>query len=133
MEEKTWILLKIILIKMHIIDKKNLITINNGEINKMVLSKKDSYRNKDAFKYFIRYISNTGIIPLYIILPQMNAYTKYFDNGNKYMSLLVYDKKLLGRYNEIWEKLKTYLKKIDNEPVYNDKFIKSKIHERLWQ
>lgn len=133
MEEKTWILLKIILIKMHIIDKKNLITINNGEINKMVLSKKDSYRNKDAFKYFIRYISNTGIIPLYIILPQMNAYTKYFDNGNKYMSLLVYDKKLLGRYNEIWEKLKTYLKKIDSEPVYNDKFIKSKIYERLWQ
>ena len=37
-------------------------------------------------------------------------------------------KKLLKKYNEIWDIISNILKKgFDSEPVYNDKYIKSKI------
>ena len=34
----------------------------------------------------------------------MNAYSKYLDENNKYMNLLVNDKEILKKYTEIWEK-----------------------------
>ena len=49
--------------------------------------------------------------PLYIKLPQTNTYTKYFDSNNYYMNLLVHDKELLKKYNEIWDKVKDLFKK----------------------
>ena len=33
------------------------------------------------FKYFIGYIGNFGIIALYIMLPKMNPFAKYFDRN----------------------------------------------------
>ena len=43
------------------------------------------------------------------------------------MNLLVNDKKILEKYNEIWDKTKNvFEKKFDSEPVYNDKYIKVK-------
>ena len=80
---------------------------NKLDIKKIMLSKKDSYVNKGAFKHFIGYISNSGNIPLYIILPQMNAYVKYFDKNNRYINILV--SKNIMKYGI---KLKVYLKKI---------------------
>ena len=59
----------------------------------------------------------------------MNGYAKYFDSNNKYMNFLVHDKKLLKRYNGIWDKISYLLKKdFHSEPVYNDKYIKAKIN-----
>ena len=49
-------------------------TINNIEeidINNILVSKKESYGNKNSFKYFIRYNDNAIIRPLCIMLPQM--------------------------------------------------------------
>ena len=43
-------------------------------------------------------------MPLFIKLPQMIGYAKYFDS-NKTMSFKVSDKKLLRKYIKIWEKL----------------------------
>ena len=58
----------------------------------------------------------------------MNAYTKYFDKNNKYINFLVSDKKILEKYSEIWNKIKRLIKKeFNSEPVYNDKYIKTKI------
>ena len=66
--------------------------------------------------------------PLCKKLPEINEYTKYFDDNNKYMNLLVHDKKLLKKYNEIWNKISNLFKKgFDSEPVYNAKYIKTKI------
>ena len=42
----------------------------------------------------------------------MNAYTKYFDKNNKYINLLVSDKKILEKYSEIWNKIKSLIKKL---------------------
>ena len=67
--------------------------------------------NKGTFKYFIVYDDyRIGIIPLCIMLSQMNTCVKYFKD-NKHMNLLVNDKKILQKYNEIGIKLKIYLKK----------------------
>ena len=41
---------------------------------------------------------------------------------------LVYDQEVLNKYNKIWDKIKdSFEKRLDSEPVYNDKYIKSKI------
>ena len=44
------------------------------------------------------------------------------------MNLLVNDKKILGKYSEIWNKIKRLIKKeFNSEPVYNDQYIKTRI------
>ena len=44
------------------------------------------------------------------------------------MNLLVNDKKILEKYNKIWNKIKNLFKKeFNSEPGYNDKYIKTKI------
>ena len=41
---------------------------------------------------------------------------------------LVYDQEVLNKYNKIWDKIKdSFGKRLDSEPVYNDKYIKSEI------
>ena len=58
----------------------------------------------------------------------MNAYAKYFDKSSKYMNHLVKDEKILKKYLKIWSKIKRLIKKgLNSEPVYNDKYIKTKI------
>ena len=45
------------------------------------------------------------------------------------MNLLVNDKEILEKYNEIWDKIKNMFgENFDSEPVYNDKYIKAKIN-----
>ena len=41
----------------------------------------------------------------------MNAYAKHFDKNNKYINLLVNDKEILKKYSEIWNKIKSLIKK----------------------
>ena len=44
------------------------------------------------------------------------------------MSFLIKDDKLLEKYNEIWEKVKSIIKKeFASEPVYKEKYLKAKI------
>ena len=108
---------------------KRFTNINEVDIRRIKVSDKKSY-SKDSFKYFIgyRHEGNTFPSPLCIKLPEMNFDTKYFDKNNKYINLLVSDKKILEKYSEIWNKIKRLIKKeFNSEPVYNDKYIKTKI------
>ena len=58
----------------------------------------------------------------------MNEYAKHFDKNNKYMNLLANDKEILKKYSEIWNKIKSLIiKEFNSEPVYNNKYIKTKI------
>ena len=44
------------------------------------------------------------------------------------MSLLIKDKELLEKYNEIWEKVSSSIKKeFESNPLYNEKYLKTKI------
>ena len=108
---------------------KKPVKINKIDIERIALSDKKSY-GKNSSKYFIgyRHEGNAFPSPLWIKLPQINVYAKYFDKNNKYMNILVHDKKILEKYNKIRNKIKILFKKeFISETVYNDKYIKIKI------
>ena len=98
-------------------------------VDKIVISGKFKH-NDEGFKYFIGYKKDEIIKPLCIILPQMNGYIKYFENGSKNMSFFIKDDDVLYKYNEIWDKIKEKLNiKFHSEPIYDKKYIKSKVRE----
>ena len=107
-------------------------TINNIEdieANNILLSKKESYGNKNSHKYFIGYNDNDIIRPLCIRLPQMTGYARKFDE-NATMSFIVKDKQLFKKYTKIWETIEGLMKiNFESKPVYgdDDKYIKTKI------
>ena len=72
---------------------KKLFNIHDLDVNKKIVSKKESYSTKNSFKYFIGYNDDGVIRPLCIKLPQMIGYVKHFDS-NKTMSFKVSDNKL---------------------------------------
>ena len=88
---------------------KKLFKIDDIDINKILVSKKESYGKKNSFKYYIGCDDDDDddddvIRSLCIKLPQMTGYVKHFDS-NKTMSFKVIDNKLLKKYNKIWEKI----------------------------
>ena len=108
---------------------KKLFKLNDIDVNKILVSKKESYCTKNSLKYFIGYNDGDAIRPLCILLPQMIGYVKHFDS-NETMSFKVSDNKLLKKYKKIWEKVDKILNiKFDSEPIYGDvdKYIKTKI------
>ena len=115
---------------------KKLFNIYDLDVNKILVSKKESYGTKNSLKYFIGYDDDDDddddddvIRQLCIKLPQMIGYVKHFDS-NKTMSSKVIDNKLLKKYNKIWERVSSFMNiKFDSEPVYGDdnKYKKTKI------
>ena len=75
------------------------INIDEVDINKITLLDKTSYGNKGLFKYHIGYIHKNKALPspLNIKIPQLTGYTKHFDNNNKYVNLLINDKKIIKK------------------------------------
>ena len=98
-------------------------------MDKIVISGKFKH-NDEGFKYFIGYKKHEIIKPLCIILPQMNEYIKYFENGSENMSFFIKDDDVLYKYNEIWDKIKEKLNiKFHSETIYDKKYIKTKVRE----
>ena len=98
---------------------KKSLELNNIDVNKILVSKKESYGTKKSHKYFIGYNDDDIIRPLCILLPKMIGYVKHFDS-NKTMSF---------EDKEIWEKIANLLTiKFDSEPIHGDvdKYIKTK-------
>ena len=108
---------------------KKVFQIDEVDVDKILVSKKEPYGTKNALKCFIGYNDNDVIRPLCLRLPQMTGYARKFKE-NATMSFRVNNQQLLKDYNKIWEKIEK-LMRIDSEgkPVYgdNDKYIKTKI------
>ena len=66
--------------------------------------------NDATCKYICGYLNNDTVQPLCVILPQMDGYIRYFDDGGKNMSFVTDDEKIYKKYNEIWEVVKKLLK-----------------------
>ena len=65
---------------------------------------------------------------LHIMLPKTSIYVKSCDGQTRWMYLLIQDDDLLEKYNTIWDKVSADIKnEFDSEPVYNNKFWKTKI------
>ena len=115
------------------VDKKKLysskeaILLDSKDLSKIVVSSR--WKLSDAtYKYFCGYLNNDVIKPLCIIVPQMNGYIKYFDDGGKNMSFVTDDEKVYEKYDEKWNVVKGLLKlKFAASPIRNDKYILAKL------
>ena len=119
--------MKQLLLKKHFTKKTTSVNINEIEINRIVLFGKNSYGNKGSSKRYIGYWhkGEAFLSPLNIRLPQLT----YLTNADKLINLLVTDKKLLNKYNEIWDKIKSLFKKeFGKKPVYDNKLITAKLN-----
>ena len=57
-----------------------------------------------------------------------SAYVKSYDGQTKLMYFLIEDDDLLEKFNTIWDKISTDVKKeFDRVPLYNEAFLKTKI------
>ena len=110
---------------------KKILSIDDIDVNKMLVSKKEQYGKHNSFKYFIRYNDNNVIRPLYLFLLQTTGYINKFDKNKITMSLMIKDIQLLKSYNKIWKKIETLMKiDFNTETTYgdhDDKHIKTKI------
>ena len=73
---------------------KKAFQVDNIDLNKKLVSKKEPYGTKNALKYFIRYNDNDVIGPLCLRLPQMTGYFEKL-NENAAMSFRVNNKQFL--------------------------------------
>ena len=85
---------------------KKIFNIDDIDVNKILVSKKEPYSKNNSLIYFIGYNCNDVIRPLCLKLSKMTGYTKKF-NENKNtitMSIRVDDEQLFKKYNNIWKK-----------------------------
>ena len=106
---------------------KQAISLDSVDLNKIVVSKNWKI-NDTTYTHICGYLNNDTIQPLCVILPQMNGYIKYFDDGGKNMSFVTDDEKIYKKYNEIWEVVRNLLK-IDFtvNPVRDDIYLVAKL------
>ena len=110
---------------------KQVIDLNLTNVDQIVVS--DRFRHNDeGFKYFISYQEDGIVKPLCIILPQMNGYIKYFENGGKNMSFMIKDNNVLNKCNKIWNVIKNKIViKFHSEPIYDQIYIKLKLENLM--
>ena len=113
--------------KKELYSSKQAISLDSVDLNKIVVSKKWKI-NDTTYKHICGYLNNDTIQPLCVILPQMDGYIKYFDDGGKNMSFVTNDEKIYEKYNEIWEVIRNLLK-IDFtvNPVRDDIYLVAKL------
>ena len=88
---------------------KKVTSIDDIDVNKILVSKREPYGTENSSKYFIGYNDNDVIRSLCIRLPQMTGYARKFDE-NATMSFKANNKQLLKNYNKIREKVEKLLK-----------------------
>ena len=106
---------------------KQAISLDSVNLDKIVVSKKWKI-NDTTYKHICVYLNNDTIQLLRVILPQMDGYIKYFDDGGKNMSFVADDEKIYKKYNKIWEVIRNLLK-IDFtvNPVRDDIYLVAKL------
>ena len=88
------------IIKSDFYKNKKPFQIDDVDVNKILVSKKEPYGTKNALKYFIGYNDNDVIRPLCLRLPKMTGYARKFKE-NTTMSLRVNNKNFLKNLGKI--------------------------------
>ena len=108
---------------------KQAIDLDSVIVDQIVVSDKFKH-SEEGYKCFIGYQEGEIVKPLFIILPQMNEYIKYFENGGKNMSFLIKNVEVWEKSEEIWDVIKNKLSiKFHSEPIYEKKYLKAKVRE----
>ena len=98
------------------------------DVNKILVSKKEQYGKNNSVIYFIGYNDNDVIRPLCLKLSKITGYINKFDENKITMSLMVKGKQLLKHYNKISTKVERLISIDFNcKSTYDDKYIKAKI------
>ena len=106
---------------------KQAISLDSVDLNRIVVSKKLKI-NDTTYKHICGYLNNDTIRPLCVILPQMDGYIKYFDDGGKNMSFVTDDEKIYEKYNKIWKVVRNLLKvDFTVNPVRDDIYLVAKL------
>ena len=106
---------------------KQAISLDSVDLDKIVVSNKWKI-SETTCKYLCGYLNNDTVKPLCVILPQMNRYIKYFDNGGKNMSFVTDDEIVYDKYSEIWEVIRKLLKvKFTVNPIRDDRYLIAKL------
>ena len=109
------------------------ISLDSVDLDKIVLSNKYKINNT-TYKHRCGYLNNDTSQPLHVILPQMDGYIKYFDDGGKHMSFVIDDEKIYEKYHEIWEVIRKLLEiNFTGNPIRDNKYLvaKLKIFDRI--
>ena len=111
---------------------KRAISLDSVNLDKIVVSNKLKI-NDTTYKYICEYLNNDTIQPLRVILPRMDGYIKYFDDGGKNRSFVTDDEKIYEKYHEIWEVIRNLLKIVTVNPIRDYKYlvVKLKIFGRI--
>ena len=110
------------------IKAKKIFNIDDIDINKILVSKKDQYRKYNSFKYFVGYNDNDVVRPLYLFISQKTGYINIFEKNKMTMAVMVEDKQVLENYKKIWGKIKKLMGiDFESKATYNDKYINTKI------
>ena len=112
---------------------KQAISLDSVDLDKIVVSNKYKINNT-TYKHICGYLNNDTIQPLRVILPQMDGYIKYFDNGGKNMSFVTDDEKIYEKYHEILEVIRNRLEiNFTVNPIRDYKYLvaKLKIFDRI--
>ena len=80
---------------------KKIFNIDDTDVNKTLVSKKETCGKYNSSKYFIGYNDNRVIRPLYLFISQTTGYINKFDIGKITMSLIIKDIQLFKKYNKI--------------------------------
>ena len=106
---------------------KQAILLDSVDLKKTVVSSKCKI-NDTTYKCLCWYLNNDVIQPLCVILPQMNGYIKYFNDGGKNVSFVTDDEEVYEKYNEIWEVVRKLVKlKFTVNPIRDDQYIIAKL------
>ena len=76
---------------------KNIFNVNDIDVNKILISKKEQHGEYNSFKYFFGYNDNV-ITPLYSGLSQMTGYIQKFEKNEITVS------EITENCNKIWKK-----------------------------
>ena len=130
---------------------KKIFNIDDIDVNKILVSKKEQYGKYNSFKYFIGYNDNDVIRPLCLEFLKKTGYirkckeNKYKENKSREgkskenitISLRVNDKQIFRNYNKIQEKIerlmsidfesKSFYDDDDDDDDDDEKYVKTKI------
>ena len=79
---------------------KKMFNIDDIDVNKILVCKKEQYGKYNSFKYFIGYNDDDIIRPLYLFISQTTGYINKFEKNKITMSLVIKDIQLLKNYNK---------------------------------
>ena len=105
---------------------KEAILLDSVDLSKIVVSSR--YKINDTrYKFFCGYLPCL-FLPLRVILPQVDGYIKYLDDGRKNMSFVTDDENIYEKYNKLWEVIRKLLKvNFAVSPVRDDKYLVAKL------